>query len=165
MISRFIPGTWARFFGAAFAVTLLDQLSKWYIVSELAPGEDRPLIQGFFSLVHAHNPGAAFGLFAGLDQPLRGLLLGLTTAAALVTVGYFLFREYNSDRLGQLALGLIVGGAAGNIIDRVRLGIVVDFLDIYVGEHHWPAFNVADSAICIGVGLLLLAGRAKQRQA
>ena len=141
---------------AAAAVAALDQFSKYWVVSSFQAGESRPVIAGFFNLVLVYNKGAAFGMFSGMEDGLRQLLLALTTIAALALVGYFFMQEYFADLPSRLALGFIVGGAAGNIIDRVRLGQVIDFLDVFYRQHHWPAFNLADSAICIGVAVLIL---------
>ena len=152
---KLIEGTISRLVLSGFLISALDQYTKYEVLRGIRHGDEFAIIPGFFNLVLTYNYGAAFGLFATFDQPIRGILLGLTTALALAVVSYFLIREYYADRIGQLALGMILGGAIGNIIDRLRLGKVVDFLDVYLGQHHWPAFNIADSAICIGVVLLL----------
>lgn len=143
----------------AAGVGVADLLTKLLIVERLPIGSVRPVIDGSFSIVHFRNPGAAFGLGAALGHALPWLLTGasaIIAAAVLVSA----FRISLSDRL-QIGLHLVLGGAFGNIVNRLTLGPVVDFLDVYVrtasGEHHWPAFNVADSAICIGIGVLLLA--------
>ncbi len=138
------------------AVVALDQISKYMVLVALKDGESVPILAGFFNLVLVYNKGAAFGLFSGVADGLRQMLLGLTTLVALGLVLYFLLKDYFSDQVARIALGLIFGGALGNIVDRVRIGKVVDFLDFYLGQYHWPAFNVADSAICIGVLILLL---------
>jgi len=144
-------------------VLLLDQLSKRYVLQVLDPGDIVPVIPGFFNIVLTFNPGAAFGIFGGLPETSRHIVLGLTTALALVFVIYFLIYEYYHDFIGQVALVLIMGGAAGNIVDRLLLGEVVDFLDFYFGNYHWPAFNVADSAICIGVAIIIFRRSATTR--
>lgn len=137
--------------------TLIDQATKWAIVQLLSTGEQVEVIPGFFSLTLLFNKGAAFGLFAGIESDaLRYTLLGLSTLVALSILGYVLLKDFCDDVPGQCVVGAVLGGAVGNIIDRVRLGEVIDFLDFYVGSRHWPAFNVADSAICVGVILLLL---------
>ena len=100
--------------------------------------------------------GAAFGLLSGLEDGTRQLVLMLTTGGALIVVFYFLLFEFYSNSFGRLALAMILGGAMGNIIDRIRLGKVVDFLDFYIKDMHWPAFNLADSAICVAVFILIL---------
>src|ERR1017187_6316678 len=138
---------------ALIAVTIaaLDQLSKWLIVRSISPEETRVVISGFFSLVSVRNTGAAWGIF-------RDYNLVLTAISVLTVLGLYLFRhsfQLNRPSL-RVALGLIAGGIVGNLIDRIRVGSVIDFLSFYVGEYHWPAFNVADSAICVGVGLYII---------
>lgn len=140
----------------ATVVIISDQISKMAILSYLDEGDAVPVISGFFDLTLTYNRGAAFGLMAGIQDGLRHVLLALTTTLALGAVLYFLINDYSKDSVAQVALAMIVGGAIGNIIDRFRFGAVVDFLDVYYGSYHWPAFNVADSAICVGVFVLLL---------
>ena len=134
----------------------VDQLSKLLVLRSFQPGEVRPIIDNFFNLTLTFNRGAAFGLWSWLTPGIREVVLGFTVLVAIAVVVYFLSRPYYQKALPQIALALIMGGAIGNIMDRVRLGAVVDFLDVYYGTYHWPAFNVADSAICIGVGILIL---------
>ena len=134
----------------------LDQVTKLVVLSSFRPGEILPVIEGLFNLTLTFNYGAAFGLWSWLAPGVREVVLGLTILGAIGLVGYFLTRPYYRTMSAQLALSAILGGAIGNVIDRVRLGAVVDFLDFYVGSYHWPAFNVADSAICVGVAVLLL---------
>ena len=140
---------------ALILVIVLDQLSKSLILSSFSVGEVRSIIPGFFNLTLTYNPGAAFGLLSDLPDGSRVLVLSFTIFAALAAVGYFLLNEYYEDGIGQVGLLMIVGGAIGNIIDRARFGEVVDFLDVYFRSYHWPAFNIADSAICLGVTVLL----------
>jgi signal peptidase II len=134
-----------------------DQLSKRVVLDAFQPGEIRPVIDGLFNLTLTFNRGAAFGLWSSLPGGWRELALGLSILLALVVVGFLITRSYYQTALAQIALAGILGGAVGNIIDRVQRGAVVDFLDFYIGSAHWPAFNIADSAICVGVFLLLLA--------
>ena len=148
-------GTVRWLLGIVGCVVVLDQLSKILILNSFASGEIREIIPGFFNLTLHFNPGVAFGMFANLDDGPRILVLTFTTVLALALVLYFLMTEYRFDKHGQFALALVMGGAVGNIIDRVRIGEVVDFLDFYLGSAHWPAFNVADSAICVGVTILI----------
>jgi len=134
----------------AFAVLLLDQITKLWIASRFALHETRPVISGFFNLVHVRNRGMAFGIMnrPGADWGFT-LLLGATLAA----IGLLLFWFYSlkpKDRGLVLPLSLILGGAVGNLLDRIHTGEVIDFLDFYIGPYHWPAFNVADSAITVG---------------
>lgn len=137
------------------AVMALDQLSKALVLINIRNGESIPVIPGLFDLTLTYNRGAAFGFLAGVEDGLRHVLLALTTCLALGAVLYFLIKDYSKDPLAQGALAMIVGGAFGNIIDRFRLGAVVDFLDVFYGTYHWPAFNLADSFICVGVAVLL----------
>jgi signal peptidase II len=135
----------------------LDQLTKLYILRTFSPGEVLAIIPNLFNLTLTFNPGAAFGLWGQVDDGWRQLILGVTTCIALGVVLYFLKQPAYRNKLAQTALASILGGAVGNIIDRTRLnGTVVDFLDFYWGTNHWPAFNVADSAICVGVFLLIV---------
>lgn len=140
----------------AGSVVLLDQLTKAVIVRELPLHHVIPVVNGFFNLVHVHNPGGAFGLMAELGPALRTAVFIFVSALAIGVILYF----YHSTPAGRpwLATGfaLIFGGAVGNMIDRLRMGAVVDFLDFYLGSFHWPAFNLADSAITIGVGIFVL---------
>ena len=136
-------------------VLVSDQLTKQLILESFQMGESREIVSSLFNLVLVFNKGAAFGFLSGVSEGLRQIILGATTVLALGTVIYLLVYDYFEDRIARTALGMILGGAVGNIIDRVRLGEVVDFLDFYYGNYHWPAFNVADSAICVGVFILL----------
>ncbi len=138
-------------------VVAADQLSKWLVVRGLARHENVAVVPGFFDLTHIVNYGAAFGfLNTGPGSPWRTVFFVTVALAALMAMTVILRRTPKRSLTLTLAIGLVAGGAAGNLIDRVRLGYVVDFLDFYIGSHHWPAFNVADSAITVGVGLLLL---------
>jgi len=134
---------------------VFDQVTKILIVRAFQQGDILPVIDGFFSLTLHYNPGVAFGMFADWAEPGRTFIL---TGAKMFALGLCLFllrKHYQHSLPGQIALALIIGGAIGNIIDRAHLGHVVDFLDFYVRDYHWPTFNIADSAICIGVVLLL----------
>jgi signal peptidase II len=135
---------------------VLDQLTKMMVVESLLLYESREIIPGFFNLVYVTNSGAAFSLLADMNSPWRHYFFLSIGSAALVglTVVYWKLRKVSCFYSWSLAL--IAGGAAGNLIDRVRFGAVIDFLDFYVGNYHWPAFNVADSAICVGAVLFIL---------
>lgn len=133
----------------------LDQVTKRMALASFHPGEIRPVIDGLFNLTLSFNTGAAFGLWTGLASGWREAVLALTILMALTLVIFLLTRPYYQTLLAQTALAAILGGAVGNVIDRFLYGAVVDFLDFYIGTSHWPAFNIADSAICVGVGLLL----------
>ena len=143
------------YFLTAILVVLLDHVTKAWIVNSFSMYASKTVIPGFFNLVYVTNTGAAFSMFADIDSPIRHYgFLGIGFAAVVfLTVIFFKLRS--EHKLYPLALGLISGGALGNVIDRVRSGAVIDFLDFYIGKYHWPAFNVADSAICIGVGIFL----------
>jgi signal peptidase II len=136
----------------ALAILLVDQASKAIVLALLA----EPIrVTGFFNLVLVWNRGVSFGMLGGLGGSAPWLLIGLALAVA-VALTIWLWRE--TRLLAGLALGLVIGGALGNAIDRVRFGAVVDFLDFHLSGYHWPAFNVADSAIVVGAGLLVLDG-------
>lgn len=140
----------------AAAVFVLDRLTKWIIETRFALHEALEVIPGFFNIVHARNEGAAFSMLAQADARWRDPLLIGVSLAALVLVVTLLRNTRNLERGASWALALILGGASGNLYDRVAFGSVTDFLDFYVGAAHWPAFNVADSAIVCGSALLLL---------
>lgn len=153
---------------ACLVALVSDQLSKLAVLSRFKEYQIVEVIPGFFNLTLHFNPGVAFGVFADLEAPLRGWVIGGTTMLALSLLGYLSVVQYANNRIAQFALGLILGGAAGNILDRLRLGQVVDFLDFYIGKSHWPAFNLSDSMIFIGVGILLLFGgemKSEQKEA
>ena len=145
-------------------VVVLDQLTKIWTVKSFALYESMEIIPGFFSLTYLTNKGAAFGFLSGVDAAWRHYFFLILACIALVLLLVAWFRMRNDHRFYGPALALIAGGAIGNLIDRVRLGAVVDFLDFYVAGHHWPAFNVADSAITVGVALFLLTNVLEERQ-
>jgi len=138
----------------AIPLIVLDQATKLIIVRTMDLHAIIPLIRNFFDIVHARNQGAAFGVLR--DSSIRlPFLIGVSLLAAVVIV--IVFRKLRPDqKLSAWGLSLVLSGAVGNLIDRIRFGEVVDFLSVHWHEHYWPAFNVADSAICIGVGLLVL---------
>ena len=138
------------------AVILIDLWTKWLVVQKIDLHEFVPVIPHLFQLVHVRNTGAAFGIGANTDSRIIPLLLNGGAIAVFCVVVVYALRSAVTDRLLQSGLHLILGGAIGNLLDRFRFGYVVDFLDVYWRNHHWPAFNVADSAICIGIGLLFL---------
>jgi signal peptidase II len=143
------------------AVILLDLWTKWLVVKRIDLHEAVPIRPNLFSIVHVRNDGAAFGIGANADSRIIPLLLNGGAIAVFCVVVVYALRSAVTDRLLQTGLHLILGGAIGNLLDRFRFGYVVDFLDVYIRNHHWPAFNVADSAICIGIGLLFLDMRKK----
>lgn len=137
-------------------VLLLDLATKEAVIQNLHRYESIPVIDGFFNLVHVLNRGAAFGFLADASITWQtGLFIGVAIFAVGIIL-YMLKTGFASDRFTATGLGLILGGALGNLVDRIRTGFVVDFLDFYVGDYHWPAFNVADIGICVGVGCLLI---------
>ena len=144
------------FYLIAFGVILLDRLTKLLIIQNLRVGQGMPVVPGFFDIVFVLNPGAAFGFLATLSDEVRNPLFILISILAVILILFYHNRYLRSQRLVSVALGLVLGGALGNLIDRVHYGMVVDFLDVHVGVYHWPAFNVADSAISIGVSLMIL---------
>jgi len=139
--------------GISAVVILLDQLSKITITKLFTYGESMP-VTGFFNLVLAYNPGAAFSFLANESGWQRHLFTGIGICAALYII--YLIRNNSSQRLFCWALALILGGAIGNVIDRVMYGHVIDFLDFYYAHSHFAAFNLADSAICLGAALFIL---------
>ncbi len=140
----------------AVTVLVLDQITKYLALTRLPPARPIGVIDGFFSLTLVMNPGLAFGLLSSTPTAWRWIvaLLSIGALAVLAVVGLRMLSS--GGWLSSLSLGLIFGGAIGNLIDRARFGAVVDFLDFYWREYHWPAFNVADSAISVGVTLLAL---------
>ena len=133
------------------AITLLDQWTKLWVRNEFLLNESREVIPGFFNLTHLRNPGAAWGLFGGHNT-------FLTVLSIVMLAAIFIFRRsFLSDTWEhRVALGCMVGGILGNLMDRFRWGYVVDFLDFHVAGYHWPVFNVADTAICVGVGIYMV---------
>ncbi len=152
----------------ALGVMALDTWSKWLIAARIDVHDSVTLIPNLFQLVHVRNTGAAFGIGANAESHIVPLMLNIGAIGVFFVVVAYAFRTAVTDRVLQVGLHLILGGAIGNLIDRFRLGYVVDFLDVYVNwggqAHHWPAFNVADSAICIGIGLLFLDMRKKPEE-
>ena len=136
------------------AVLVLDQLTKWWVQAELTLNEPVRIVGDNVRLLYIHNERAAFGISVGEHSPKLFLVLA---SAASILVLYLLIVTPVAHRLQRFALGLILGGAVGNIIDRLRLGQVVDFIQVGVGGHYWPIFNVADSAVTIGAVLLGIA--------
>ena len=133
----------------------LDQITKFLVVRELAFGDQVPVIKGFFNIVLTYNTGAAFGLFANLSMKFAWVFFIITTSLVMGVVAFLWWRLPENQDLAAVGYSLIFTGAVGNLLDRVRLGEVVDFLDFHLGQFHWPAFNVADSLVCLGAGLLL----------
>jgi len=152
-----MSGTHARSFHVlvAFGVLALDRLSKWLVASRLNLHDTITVFPGFFRITHVENSGAAFGLFSDSSFEWKLTLLILFSLLALTVVGVLLWKNSHIVSATGMALALILGGALGNLWDRMIAGHVVDFLDFYFGTYHWPSFNVADSAIVIGAMLLV----------
>lgn len=144
------------YFAVLIVAIVADQFTKALVVDSLHLYESREIIPGFFNLVYVTNSGAAFSMLADMNSPWRHYFFLCIGSAALVGLTVVYWKLRNENRLYSWSLALIAGGAAGNLIDRVRFGSVIDFLDFYMGKYHWPAFNVADSAICVGAGLFLI---------
>jgi signal peptidase II len=137
-------------------VLLLDQATKAIVVERFTASTAIPMIPGFFRLVLVENTGMAFGLLDDSPSALVFAVLTLVSAAVLGFVVYLIWTSQFPSAAGSYGLAVILGGAAGNVLDRLVRGKVIDFLDFYVGSTHWPAFNVADTAIVVGAGLLLV---------
>lgn len=136
-------------------VVALDQAAKAVVRATLALHESVEVIPHFFSLTRVHNYGAAFGLMNAVDFPFKTALLALVAAAALVALAWYGASLPAEQRLARTGLALVVGGAAGNLIDRLQAGYVVDFVDLYWRGWHFWAFNVADASITVGVALMI----------
>jgi len=143
----------------AVAIALADQLTKLLVLRAVDPAHPVVIVDGFFRLVHWGNTGAAWGIFQDSN-------ILLAVISVLTVIALYLFRHSFQIHLvgSQVALGLIAGGITGNVVDRFWHGYVVDFLDFYVDGHHWPAFNIADSAICCGVVLYVLVSVCAERR-
>lgn len=147
-------------------ILVADQISKYYVMKGMSPYQSIPVVDGLFNLTFVMNPGAAFGFLSGSSEQFRVPFFLTVSIIAIAVVILFYLKAARDDLLLQIGLALILGGALGNLIDRVRFHEVVDFLDFYFKGYHWPAFNVADSAITVGVAFLiletLLSGRKRQ---
>ncbi len=139
----------------SICVLLLDQITKWLIVKDLPLYAHITVIDHFFNITHVLNPGGAFGFFAEQSPGIRKFIFLFLSSGVALFVLWLYRKTAESHIFLSYGLALIFGGALGNLIDRFRFGKVVDFLDFYVGALHWPAFNIADSAITIGMGILI----------
>ena len=146
----------AKSFALAAGVFALDRATKLIVERRVTFSDDIKVIPGLFDIVHSENRGVAFGVFNDSDFQFRTILLVALSIAAVVWVSVMLWRSRHLDNLLSWAFALVLGGAAGNLFDRAISGRVTDFLLFYIGSYQWPSFNVADSAIVIGCGLLLL---------
>ncbi len=154
-----VAGTFGKYvlvFSVALVIVIADQITKIWVDTDMTLYQSIPVIDGFFSLTYVRNTGAAFSMFADMSEAYRIPFFLAVAVIAVVGILYFVYSTPKSQKLVLLACGFVLGGALGNLIDRVAYGSVIDFLDVYWGDWHWPAFNVADSFITIGVALLLL---------
>jgi len=138
------------------ATLAFDRWTKALIQKRFDLNASMSVIDGFFNITYVRNTGVAFGIFSSISSPAKSVLLSVFTACAAVVVITFSVRTPAHNRLLQIALSLVLGGALGNLYDRLAYGYVVDFLELYAGNYHWPSFNVADTAISIGVALLAI---------
>ncbi|MGB6067361.1 MAG: signal peptidase II [Desulfomonilaceae bacterium] len=140
----------------ALVVLVSDQVTKYLVAASIPFRGGVEIIPGFVNLVHTRNPGAAFGILADSSSHLRSLFLVLVSVVALVGIVWMVGTSECVDSYLLVGLALFFGGAAGNLVDRVRFGEVIDFIDVYVGSYHWPAFNVGDASLCVGTALFFL---------
>lgn len=140
----------------ALSIVGLDQITKYIVLTNIEIYTSNPVISGFFNLVHTRNRGMAFGIFNRPGTDLGYYLLLSATFMAVILLLFWFSRLKQEERVLVPGLSLILGGAIGNLIDRIRLREVVDFLDFYIGSYHWPAFNIADSAITVGTFWIVL---------
>jgi signal peptidase II len=138
------------------AVVGLDQITKALILNHVGLYQSISVIPGFFNITHIHNPGGAFGFLSGAGSGLRSVVFLLVSSMAVGLIFWFYRKTPDTHPWLAAAFALIFGGAIGNLIDRIRFGKVVDFLDFYVGRWHWPAFNIADSAITVGIAVFVV---------
>lgn len=150
------PKEYTVFVLAAGALVLLDQLTKYLVVRALPLNTGEVIIRGFLNLVHIHNPGGAFSIFAGHDSEWKKPIFILLTLVVVSIIFYAYGKVSRGDWWNRAAYIGVFSGAIGNLIDRIRMGEVIDFIDFYAGDWHWPAFNVADCAISIGAVMLLI---------
>lgn len=137
-------------------ILFVDQWTKYVVQQKLALHQTVEVIQRFFNLVHVRNTGGAFGIFAGERGGIGSILFVVVSLIAIGTILFLFVKVREDEKTLSLSFSLVLAGAIGNLIDRLRYGEVVDFLDFYLFSYHWPAFNIADSAICIGIGLIAL---------
>ena len=144
------------FLPTVFLVILVDQLTKFYVMRGMQLHESFTVVPGLINLTYVRNPGAAFGFLAYAPSMLRISFFIAITVLAVGLIIYYVVKSKKEEQLLILALALILGGALGNLIDRMCFGEVVDFIDVFISIHHWPAFNIADSAISLGAFFMLL---------
>jgi len=140
----------------ACAIVVIDQVTKYAINTGIPVDDGFQLVPGFLNIVHARNPGAAFGILADSASSYRSLFFVLVSVVAAVAIIGLIASAKELDRWLLLGYSCFFGGALGNLLDRIRFGEVVDFLDFHVGRVHWPSFNVADSMLCVGIGFFFI---------
>lgn len=153
-----------RLSGIALVIVIIDQISKHTVSTLLSVGDSISIIPGIFNITYIRNPGIAFGLLRGLPPSIRLPLLAILSILAIVAILILLHRVKGKTLLQDISLSCILGGAAGNLVDRILYGEVVDFLDLHIGRYHWPAFNISDSAITIGVLVIFIILFSQQRR-
>ncbi len=149
-------GKYVLVLSIALVIVVFDQITKIWIDTDMKLYESIPVFDGWFSLTYVRNTGAAFSMFADMSETYRVPFFSGVAVVAVAAILYFVRSTPASQKIVLIACGFVLGGAVGNLIDRVTYGSVIDFLDVYYGDWHWPAFNVADSFISIGVVLLLI---------
>jgi signal peptidase II len=152
---KVFPSKYMRLVVVAGLIIITDQITKAIILKSMPLYHSVPVIPGFFNITHIHNPGGAFGFLANQSSNLRAVVFLLISALAVGLIFWFYKNTPKTHPWLATAFAMIFGGAIGNLIDRIRFGKVVDFLDVYLGHLHWPAFNVADSAIVIGIVIFI----------
>jgi signal peptidase II len=152
-------------YGLAALVFGVDRITKMIVEARVSAMDTIRVIPGFFDIIHSQNRGVAFGILNDSTNEFRTMALIVLSIAAVIFVAVLLWRPNKLDRLSMWGLSLVLAGAAGNLCDRILWGRVTDFLELYIGEYHWPTFNIADTAIVIGSGLLILDMLRPKRQA
>jgi signal peptidase II len=142
--------------GVALLIVAADQLTKYFITAWIPLHTAYEVIPGFVNLVHVRNPGAAFGILSDSQSVLTRWFFVCISIAAVIIIGWLVLTGEDTDSYLLVGYALFVGGALGNLVDRIRFGEVIDFLELYVNSFHWPAFNVADSALCVGTALFFI---------
>ena len=144
------------YFSLIFLITIVDQISKFIIKANFNLYEQISIIKGFFKIIYVRNDGVVWGLFANSKSNIIPIVITILSILALLTVLYIFAKTAITCRLELISLSFIMGGALGNMIDRFIQGYVVDFIDLYIKNYHWPTFNIADSFISMGIVLLLI---------
>jgi len=143
------------FIAISIIVIALDFYTKYLVMAKMYLGESIPILSNYLNLTYVRNSGAAFGFLAQTQSPWKPVFFWSVSVFAIVFLIYYYLSTPKAAIKTRCALSLLFGGALGNIIDRMRWGEVIDFIDVYWGKYHWPAFNIADSCICVGMGLLV----------